>query len=195
MSYITLEEYKQFCWLDLEDTSQDFILGKFLKASISQVKCAIWENPCKKDDEENFIEKIFKTSDWIYDCNKCYYEIYLPIPVCEVLKINCRNDQEYCYSFDGRCIKIKAQEWCLEDEFGDVCIHYYWWRDDLDDLCLLVKYMMDSKNPTKAWGQIQSVSMWCEKISLCCPDTNLFDDLISWIQTKYFSSNNITCVW
>ena len=192
MSFLTLDEYKELCWI--EWTEQDLILGKFLNAGINQIKCAIWEDPCKKDKDENYIEKIHKTSSWRYDHENCYYEIFAPIPICQVLTIQCQNHKSYCYTFDEQCIKIKAQEWCLEDKFWDVCIHYYWWRDNLDDLCLLVKLMTDVNNPSKTWSQVSSVKMWCESISLCCPKTNLYDDLITGIQCKYFSSD-VTCVW
>lgn len=188
MAILTLQEYKQLC--NITDDSGDLLLEKLLSWTTAQIISWIGANPCCEDEEGNPILKMYKVKKRDYDPCKCTYCFDLPIPVKEIVGVN---GKAYKHSACGTQVTIKAPA-CIANCFDELEVEYYWGRDNTDDLCLLIKMMVDAQWwPTKAGNQISSAKFWCETISFCCPDTNVVDSLLSGIRTKYFRSN-FSCV-
>lgn len=132
--YSTLEQFKQYLWIDSSDTSQDTLLTSILNTANSKLNNLCWVDSFEKWTYKQTIE-----TRWIYESSR-WLEFFLKNkPVLSIDKMNWETYDwvkwtDYLVIYDRRIIarKIPLNDWWMVE------IEYTAWYETIpDDLKLL----------------------------------------------------------
>lgn len=155
--YSTLEQFKQYLWLDVSDTSQDAMLTSFLNTANAKLNNLCWVDSFARWTYTQTIE-----ARWIYESPR-WFEFYLKNkPVVSIDKMNWESDVwDYLVIYDRRIItkKISLNDWNMID------IEYTAWYQTIpDDLKLLEMMIASWLRQEHNYEWVSEYRLWDETI-------------------------------
>ena len=155
--YSTLEQFKQYLWLDVSDTSQDAMLTSFLNTANAKLNNLCWVDSFARWTYTQKIE-----ARWIYESPR-WFEFYLKNkPVVSIDKMNWESDVwDYLVIYDRRIItkKISLNDWNMLN------IEYTAWYETIpDDLKLLEMMIASWLRQEHNYEWVSEYRLWDETI-------------------------------
>ena len=155
--YSTLEQFKQYLWLDVSDTSQDAMLTSFLNTANAKLNNLCWVDSFARWTYTQTIE-----ARWIYESPR-WFEFYLKNkPVVSIDKMNWESDVwDYLVIYDRRIItkKISLNDWNMLE------IQYTAWYQTIpDDLKLLEMMIASWLRQEHNYEWVSEYRLWDETI-------------------------------
>lgn len=155
--YSTLEQFKQYLWLDVSDTSQDAMLTSFLNTANAKLNNLCWVDSFARWTYTQTVE-----ARWIYESPR-WFEFYLKNkPVVSIDKMNWESDVwDYLVIYDRRIItkKISLNDWNMLD------IEYTAWYETIpDDLKLLEMMIASWLRQEHNYEWVSEYRLWDETI-------------------------------
>lgn len=155
--YSTLEQFKQYLWLDVSDTSQDAMLTSFLNTANAKLNNLCWVDSFARWTYTQTVE-----ARWIYESPR-WFEFYLKNkPVVSIDKMNWESDVwDYLVIYDRRIItkKISLNDWNMLE------IQYTAWYQTIpDDLKLLEMMIASWLRQEHNYEWVSEYRLWDETI-------------------------------
>ena len=155
--YSTLEQFKQYLWLDVSDTSQDAMLTSFLNTANAKLNNLCWVDSFARWTYTQTVE-----ARWIYESPR-WFEFYLKNkPVVSIDKMNWESDVwDYLVIYDRRIItkKISLNDWNMLN------IEYTAWYETIpDDLKLLEMMIASWLRQEHNYEWVSEYRLWDETI-------------------------------
>jgi hypothetical protein len=160
--YSTLQQFKEYLWIDTSDTSQDSLLTQILNSSEIKLNTICGVDSFLKAQYTQTIESrgIYETSRWL--------EFFLKNkPVVSIDAMNWTTYQwerwtDYLIIYDRRAIfkKLTLNDW------WNIVVTYTAWYESIPDDIKLMQMMLWSGMYQSHWNEwVQSYRLWDETIT------------------------------